>query len=81
MSERDRNIYWGKFGGQPFTTEVIIKQEFENFEVKYRQQKELLYTGLGISRLVDMDEERKIKEDFDCKFKALLNVPPLEKDE
>lgn len=52
------------------------KQEFEKLEARYRQQKELLYTNLGMR-----DEKEKIKEDFDRKFKALLNVPPLEKDE
>ena len=29
------------------------KQEFENLEAKYRQQKELLYTGLGVRRRDD----------------------------
>lgn len=59
------------------------KQEFERLEAKYRQQKELLYTGLSIKKphTVDIDEEKKVKEDFDRKFKALLNLPPSEKDE
>jgi len=37
----------------------------------------LLYTGLGVRR---RDDEEKVKEDFDRKFKALLNIPPPEKD-
>ena len=59
------------------------KPEFEKLEAKYRQQKELLYTGLGIKRShpVDTDEQERVKEDFDRKFKALLNVPPPKKDE
>jgi hypothetical protein len=60
------------------------KQEFEKLEMKYRQQKELLYTGLDTKRfpsIDDMDEKEKIKEDFDRKFKALLNIPPSGKDE
>ena len=59
------------------------KQEFEKLETKYRQQKELLYTDLGIesSHVTNIDEEKKVKEDFDRKFKALLSVPPPEKNE
>jgi hypothetical protein len=50
------------------------KQEFLRLmEEKYHPQLNLLSSELG------MDE--RIKEDFDRKFKALLSVPPLEKDE
>ena len=54
------------------------KPEFEKLEAKYRQQKELLYTGLDTKKFypVDTDEKERIKEDFDRKFKALSNVPP-----
>ena len=51
------------------------KEEFEKLEARYRQQKELLYASLDLK-----DEEKKIKEDFNRKFKALLNVPLLGKD-
>ena len=62
------------------------KEEFEKLEARYRQQKELLYASLGLkdeehgTLAFDKDEEKKIKEDFDRKFKALLNVPLLGKD-
>ncbi len=52
------------------------KQEFEKFEAKYRQQKELLYTGLVAKDEKQIsDEKERIKKDFDRQFKALLSVP------
>jgi hypothetical protein len=45
-------------------------------EEKYRSQPSLLSSELDID-----DKERRIKVDFDRKFKALLNVPPPGKDE
>ena len=50
------------------------KQEFlKLIEDKYHSRPNLLSN--------ELDMEEKIKEDFDRKFKALLSVPPPEKDE
>nr|CAG8439338.1 2928_t:CDS:2 [Entrophospora candida]CAG8439361.1 2930_t:CDS:2 [Entrophospora candida] len=45
-------------------------EEFRRLEEKYSRQKELLYIDLN---LTVKDEKKQMKEDFDKKFKALLN--------
>lgn len=45
-------------------------EEFEKLEAKYKLQKKKLYASLNME-----NEKEQIKEDFDKKFDALLNVP------